>query len=211
MKSRPTIIVLAAGRGTRFHGTQHKLSQALGASCVLASTLQHALASNLAVMVVTIPSLARLVHEHVATRDVLVLSEPNAPFGMGHSIAAGVLARSNASGWLVLPADMPLIKPATLRAVAAELEHHPVAFAQHRGLRGHPVGFAAELYSDLVRLTGDQGAQRLVARYPSKEVEVDDPGVLLDIDTEADLQHLRLQHAAGTPAAGRTGQSLSEA
>ena len=58
---------------------------------------------------------------------------------------------------------------------------------QHRGRRGHPVGFAAELFSELVMLKGDEGARRLLARYPTAAVELDDPGVLLDIDTVDDL------------------------
>jgi molybdenum cofactor cytidylyltransferase len=40
-------------------------------------------------------------------------------------------------------------------------------------------------------LTGDEGARRLVARYPAQGVEVDDPGVLLDVDTEDDLARVR--------------------
>jgi molybdenum cofactor cytidylyltransferase len=130
----------------------------------------------------------------VAARDVVVLDEDGpyqALLGMGYSIAAGVSARPDASGWLILPADMPLVQSATLQAVARELEHHPVVYAQHKGRRGHPVGFSAELYSELVVLTGDEGARRLVARYPAVGVEVDDPGVLIDVDTEADLASLR--------------------
>ena len=82
---------------------------------------------------------------------------------------------------------MPLVRPSTLRAVARELERSPVAYAQHGGRRGHPVGFAAELYSELVGLTGDQGARRVIARYPAVGVELDDPGILIDIDTVDDL------------------------
>ena len=66
-----------------------------------------------------------------------------------------------------------------------------MVFAQHRGRRGHPVGFSAELYSELVRLSGDDGARRVMARYPAHGEELDDPGVLLDIDTAADLDALR--------------------
>ena len=33
----------------------------------------------------------------------------------------------------------------------------------------------------LIALTGDEGARRIVARYPAQAVEVDDPGVLADI------------------------------
>ena len=85
------------------------------------------------------------------------------------------------------------MQPATLQVVARALDQHPVAFAQHTGRRGHPVGFAAELYSELAQLRGDEGARRLVARYPAHAVEVDDPGVLVDIDTTADLRAVRGQ------------------
>ena len=89
-----------------------------------------------------------------------------------------------------------MVQPETLVAVARELAQHPVAYAQYRGRRGHPVGFSAELYSELATLSGDEGARRLVARYPAHAVDVDDPGVLIDIDTEADLDVLRAAGAA---------------
>jgi molybdenum cofactor cytidylyltransferase len=110
---------------------------------------------------------------------------------MGHSIAAGVSARPDARGWLILPGDMPLVRPASMLAVARQLEHHPVVYAQHKGRRGHPVAFSPELYSELVTLTGDEGARRLIARYPAIGVELDDAGVLVDVDTQADLDDVR--------------------
>jgi molybdenum cofactor cytidylyltransferase len=196
MTSRPAVVVLAAGRGSRFRGLHHKLMQTLGASTVLATTISNALATELPVMVVTTEPLAEMVSRHVATRDMVVLPPVGSPasqaLGMGYSIAAGVAARSDASGWLVLPADMPMIQTHTLRQVADELDRHTIVYAQHRGLRGHPVGFSAELYSELVLLTGDEGARRLLARYPALGVEVDDPGVLLDVDTEDDLDRVRV-------------------
>lgn len=199
MKSRPAVIVLAAGTGSRFAAPGHKLTQRLGSSSVLGSTLRHALATQLPVVVVTTEALADGARRHVASRDVVVLPVVGTPgpqpLGMGFSIAAGVSARPDATGWLVLPGDMPLIRTATMLAVAEALEQHPVAYAQYRGRRGHPVGFAAELYSELATLTGDEGARRLVARYPAHGVDVDDPGVLIDVDTEADLERVRTQQA----------------
>src|SRR5436190_1829194 len=128
-------------------------------------------------------------------RTVVVLadvgSDGGASQGMGASIAAGVRASSDSAGWLVLPGDMPLVRPATLLAVARALDHHAVAYAQHGGRRGHPVGFAAELYPELTELSGDEGARRIIARYPAFAVDLDDPGILVDIDTEGDLDALR--------------------
>ena len=204
MQSRPTVVVLAAGKGSRFKGSAHKLEQSLGDLSVLGRTLRNAIESHLPVVVVTTQALAARAADVVAARDVVVVPQALAALGMGHSIAAGVAARADAPGWVLLPGDMPMVRPATLLAVATALEHHPVAYAQHQGRRGHPVGFAAELYSELMMLSGDEGARRIVARYPAIGVDVDDPGVLLDLDTEADLAAMRALHAADEqrPAAG---------
>ena len=195
MGRQPAVIVLAAGKGSRFLGPEHKLAQVLGTSTVLGTTLQHAIESHLAVVVVTTEPLAGVACRSVAARDVVVLPEVGAPgqaeLGMGYSIGAGVAARPDAAGWLILPADMPRVRPSTLQAVAAELAHHAVAYAQYRGRRGHPVAFSAELYSELIGLRGDEGARRLIARYPAMGVEVDDPGVLVDVDTLDDLEEVR--------------------
>jgi molybdenum cofactor cytidylyltransferase len=196
----PTVIVLAAGLGSRFTGGGHKLEQMLvddehsaGASTVLSHTLRHAIASGLPVVVVTTAELAPLAYDDIAARDVHIVPKaaPARGRGIGDSIAAGVSARAGSPGWLLLPGDMPRVQASTIKAVAQALATHPVAFAQHQGRRGHPVAFSAELYSELTRLTGDEGARRLVARYPSCAVEVDDPGVLIDIDTREDLHEQR--------------------
>jgi molybdenum cofactor cytidylyltransferase len=191
MNARPTIVVLAAGQGRRFGPGGHKLLQSVGPDTVLAETVRHAIETGWPVAVVTTEALAPTAAPWVATRDLVVLSDADAARGVGHSIAAGVVAHAGAPGWLVLPGDMPLVRPETIVAVGRALEQHPVAYAQYQGRRGHPVGFAAELYSELMTLSGDEGARRLVARYPSVAVEVADPGVLIDVDTEADLAAAR--------------------
>ena len=199
MSSQRTVVVLAAGRSERFGAGRHKLAQPLGASSVLAQTLARAIASHLRTVVVTTAAFVDLARSSVAARDIVVLpevgSDGSGSLGMGTSIAAGVRASFDSAGWLVLPGDMPLVQPSTLIAVARALDHHAVAYAQHGGRRGHPVGFAAELYAELTELSGDEGARRIIARYPAFAVDLDDPGILVDIDTEGDLDALRRSFA----------------
>lgn len=201
MRFRPTIVVPAAGRGSRFGGPSHKLEQPFGNSTVLGSTVRHAIQTQLPVVVITTEALAPLVRSQLATRDICVLSDTDAARGMGATIASGVAERSGAPGWLVLPGDMPLVRPDTLLAVAGALEQHAVVYAQHRGRRGHPVAFSAELYSELIQLSGDEGARRVMLRYPAHGQDVDDAGVLLDVDTHDDLETLR-QGSLPAQAAG---------
>lgn len=184
MRSRPTIIVLAAGPGRRGAGSPARLAQPLAGSSVLATTLAHAIQTRLPVVVVTTEGLLPLVADQIAHRDALVVSAADVLRGSGHLVALGVTERASSPGWLVLPGDLPRVLPSTLLAVAKALDEHPVAYAQYRGRRGHPVGFGAELYSELALLSGDDGVRRLIARYPGFAAEVDDPGVRSDAEAE---------------------------
>ena len=212
MRFRPTIVVPAAGFGRRFGGPLHKLQQPFDGSTVLGATVRNAIRTQLPVVVVTTAALAPLLQQQLATRDIVVVSDADAARGMGASIAAGIRERSGAPGWLVLPGDMPLLQPGTVLAVASALAQHPVVYAQHRGQRGHPVGFAAELYSELIQLSGDDGARRVMQRYPAHGQDVDDAGALLDVDTPGDLDALRRSaaEAAGAAAAVPGKKSVSE-
>ena len=202
MKNEPAVVVLAAGAGSRYHGTRHKLSEQLGGDSVLVRTLRNAIASEMSVVLVISEALIAEARGLVAPADMVVVDpRSQTSWGMGDSIAAGVSIHASATGWLVLPADMPLVRPGSLRAVAAALDQQPIAFAQHRGRRGHPVGFGAELFSELVMLKGDEGARRLLARYPTAAVELDDPGVLFDIDTIDDLVVAQRRIDGATPVA----------
>jgi molybdenum cofactor cytidylyltransferase len=111
-------------------------------------------------------------------------------------LAAGVAARADADGWVVLPAERPLVQPATLRAVGQALAEHQVAYAQHQGRPGEPTGYAAELFSELILLDSDDAPRRLAARYPALGGEVDDPGVLLDAASGDGLARARAVVAA---------------
>lgn len=108
--------------------------------------------------------------------------------GMGDSIAAAVRKTSQADGWLILPADLPLIQSGSLRAVAAALTGHDVVVPVYRGQRGHPVGFSVGCRQALLGLKGDKGAAPVARAYAAVELVVGDIGCVTDIDTIDDLQ-----------------------
>ena len=201
MNQPPVVVVLAAGRGSRFDGPGHKLSQPFASANVLETTLSHVVESGLPLVVVTTEPLVAHAARIVAQKDIVTLPAGEAQRGMARSIVAGVSARGYASGWLVMPADMPLVRPATLKAVAAALPGHACVVPYFEGRRGHPVGFSSELFPELMALEGDEGARRLLRRYPSHPLDVADPGILMDIDTRSDLQAAQDQAARqGAPS-----------
>jgi molybdenum cofactor cytidylyltransferase len=165
----PTVIVLAAGKGERFKAsgsTQDKLESLLCGQSVREHVLVAVQASGLPCHVV----------ERIHTAH---LANP----GMGDSIACGVAATLDAQGWLILPADLPLIQSRTLLAVASALQQHLVVVPRYEGQHGHPVGFAPSCREALLELTGDQGARAVVAQHTAWQLGVDDEGCVLDVDT----------------------------
>ena len=176
----PTVIVLASGRGERFTasgGRTHKLQALLAGKPVLQHTLDAVIASGLP----------------------WHLEDAGHP-GMGDSIAAAVRATPDAAGWLVLPADLPLVRSDTLRAVAGALAQHAVVIPLYQGQRGHPVGFSAVCRDDLQGLTGNQGAAPVVRAKSALNsvafLELDDRGIVTDIDTVDDLARAEQLFAA---------------
>jgi len=166
------VIVLAAGRGERFAasgGSTHKLDALLAGKAVR----DHVLAA------VRTSGLPHYVVQADASRP-----------GMGDSIAAGVRATADAPGWLILPADLPLIRGDTLRQVALAPPSGALV-PLYRGQRGHPVRFSAACGPALLDLEGNQGAALvLLAQEAINSIaflELDDIGIVTDVDTVEDL------------------------
>jgi molybdenum cofactor cytidylyltransferase len=85
---------------------------------------------------------------------------------------------------------MPSILPATIRSIAAAVDaRDAIAAPAYHDTRGHPVVFGASHLPALGRCTGDRGATGLLATHALTLVPTEDPGVLADIDTPADLDH----------------------
>ena len=114
-----------------------------------------------------------------------IVEAADASRGQSRSLAAGVAALDQAPGLVVGLGDMPFVAPATLRAIVDEMSAHPehIVRPRHAGQPGNPVGFPACAFAALGRIEGDIGARSVVAASDQiRFVEVDDPGVLTDID-----------------------------
>jgi molybdenum cofactor cytidylyltransferase len=181
-------ILLAAGEGRRFGADKlmHPLADGTPIAIRSARNLVQVMPGAVAVVRTAESELAR----HLVEAGLRVVECPDAAEGMGRTLAAGVRATPQASGWVVALGDMPFVRPETIAALATELERGARLVAPvHQGRRGNPVAIAGDYFDELVALTGDQGARDILRRDAALLVarETDDPGVVRDIDTTADL------------------------
>ena len=179
---------MAAGFSRRFGADKllYPLADGIPIGLAAARHLRAALPETLVIINADEKELAALL-----TQDGFPVTVcPQAHNGMGDSLAWGVEQTARASAWIVALADMPFIRPATICRVADAIEHETALAAPvFQGKRGHPVGFGRIYAQELKQLTGDEGARAILRRHQQnlRGLGCEDPGVLADIDTLADL------------------------
>jgi molybdenum cofactor cytidylyltransferase len=196
---RLTGILLAAGQSRRF-GADKRLVTLPGGEPLAMHCARTLCAALDDVLVVLRPDDAALA-ERLAALGCRVTHNPHAAEGMGASIRHGVGQSLHSDGWLILPADLPLLRSTTVRQVAAALQEGGAVVPVCQGRRGHPVGFSARYREGLLDLDGDEGARRLLAADPGKVrwLAVDDAGICRDVDTPAALRDAVQGRGQGTP------------
>jgi molybdenum cofactor cytidylyltransferase len=184
-------LLLCGGASVRFG--RDKLLEKIGdaGEPMAVVSARHLLAASDRVLAVT-RSGRRDLRELLERLGCEVMETDRALEGLGSSLAAGVESSADAGGWIVTLADMPFIRPQTIRAVRNAIEEGAriaAPFDRASGKRGHPVAFAAALREELLAIRGDAGARSVIQRHRDsvRLVEVDDAGIARDIDRPEDL------------------------
>ena len=188
---RAVAVVTAAGSAERFGGK--KLLTQIDGEPLLDHTISELLEGGVAEVIVVVGSDARaeLERDVNAMLDprVRAVENPDPSRGMFSSIQEGV-AQAQGDAILVMPGDMPFVSPETVRAVIAAYERKPsIVSPRYRGKRGHPVALPAHL-RDEIRAADPRATLHDVIRGHADiriDVDVDDAGVIRDVDRPEDL------------------------
>jgi molybdenum cofactor cytidylyltransferase len=193
-------VILAAGAGSRLGGVAKALLAYRGHSYLEAIAVTARAVGLVDAVVVVGAPFAHDVASHARQLGLRVRVNPAPERGMASSVALGFAAIASGPAqhaWL-WPVDHPAVTVVTLRRLiealpasgpGSELE---VAQPRHAGRGGHPPLVARRLWLRLAgcadHVDGARGVLRAARAIP---VEVDDPGVVADVDTVAEREALR--------------------
>lgn len=186
-------VILAAGEASRMGRVKQLLP--FKGKTVLQWVIDNAAASSLQRVVVVLGHCAGLIEPAIAGEKVTVVVNEDYKSGQSSSVKAGMRALPEGSdAVLFLLGDQPLVAPETINRVldAYRSTHSPIVLPVFNGKRGNPVLFSRETFPALDALAGDSGARPLFEEYAARilQVQVDDPYIHFDVDTEED--YLRL-------------------
>lgn len=196
MSSNTAAILLAAGNSRRMGSSKQLLD--FGGKTVLARCLETLLAGGVREIVVVVGIAGDAVVIEAGRFPVQVVVNCDPGGDMASSLRVGRDALSKAvRGIIVALCDYPLVRPETVSLLLGKHASFPdkIIIPVTGGRRGHPLLLPRLILNELrVGLT-----LRDLIRYDPERLhclQVDDPGILLDMDTPEDYQRLS---AAGLP------------
>lgn len=188
-------IILSAGASRRM-GTPKALLKMDGAAFL--ERLTAAFAPACEPLIVVLGYDAARIQESLTGAGVDVVVNPDPARGMFSSLQCGLRAiPAQSEAVIFTPVDYPGIRAGTIAGLAEAFTElrAPVTLPRHEGERGHPVCISRAVIDELLALPVSAQARDVIRAYRSKSayVDVDDPGILADIDSPEDYQRLATQ------------------
>jgi molybdenum cofactor cytidylyltransferase len=189
-------LILAAGASSRMGRPKALLACGGSGLTFVASLIAALTAGGIGDTVVVGRRDDEALREEVEKKGARFVENPHAEDGQLSSLLAGlnVVDRPEVRGVLVTPVDVPLVSRETIAALinAFNDSRAPVVRAVHRARHGHPVIFSRRVFDELRRADAALGAKAVVHAHAAEvlNVEVDEPAVLIDVDTPEDYARL---------------------
>ena len=209
MTERPpklAALILAAGYSSRMGHCKALLP--IAGESVVARIVSTFRAADIEAITVVSGHDAEPVEAAARALGVGCVANPDYARGMYSSVQAGIKALApDVDACFLLPVDIPLVRAATIAALAAAYvkQPAPISYPRFSGRRGHPPLIARALFAEILSGQGEGGLRALLATQQGDAADVDvlDEGVILDMDTPADydqLAQLALRRHLPTPA-----------
>jgi len=193
-KSKIALIILAAGKSTRFPG--NKLLAKINGEFMIEKIVKTALSSKVyRILIVTgyeAEKIKQLIEEMKDER-IQIVYNPKYEEGQSSSVKTGVKkVIEEADAVMIHPADVPFITPEDIDRLIEvfEITNAAIIVASYRGRHGHPILFSSKLFSEIMEITEEKhGLKELVEKYREEIVEVESSQyTTIDIDTPEELK-----------------------
>jgi molybdenum cofactor cytidylyltransferase len=183
-------IVLAAGYSSRANA--FKMTLPLGPMSVLEQTISKF--EGICTRVIVVAGFqAELIQEEINqindkkaySFQIKFVYNENFNQGMFTSIQKGC-TEVNSPVFFITPGDCPLVKKVTLQLLAAHKGNVVIPSFQFKG--GHPIKLSKPVKQKILETNTDSNLRVVLNGYEKEYINVDDPGVLVDVDTPEDYQ-----------------------
>lgn len=177
-------VIIAAGQSERM-SPQLKLLLPLNGQSVLRHSIFSMLPFVSRIIVVTGYRSEDIIEHIKDIERVQTIFNPNHQKGMFSSIITGFSKVTQEHAFL-LPADCPFISGEVYKKMSSS--KGDIVIPTYNNQPGHPVRISKSVIQQLLLEPEDTILRTFIQRHPYQMIEVDDPGILMDIDTPEDYK-----------------------
>ena len=188
------IIILAGGNSSRLGHPKQLLKYKN--QTLLKHAADTALATGIRPVLVILGADRDTFKEELSGTEVNIVVNNEWNEGMASSIRAGIKELQanfpTVDGAIIMVCDQPFVHKGLLNQLL-EIQKEtgkPMVAAYYEGVKGTPVLFHHRLFPELMALTGDKGARKILEKNPLLVETIPFPEGKLDIDTESDFKEL---------------------
>ncbi|WHY98556.1 nucleotidyltransferase family protein [Peribacillus simplex] len=186
-------IVLAAGYSSRANAFKMTLPMGqMGEMSVLEQTISkfEGLCSRIIVVAgfqaeIIQEEIAKIISKNAYSFQIKFVYNENFNQGMFHSIQKGC-NEVNAPTFFITPGDCPLVKKETVQLLAKHKGNVVIPSFDYKG--GHPIKLSSEVKQKILETNPESNLRVVLGGYEKQYMNVDDAGVLMDVDTPEDYQ-----------------------
>jgi molybdenum cofactor cytidylyltransferase len=198
--SRFAAVILAGGLSTRME--QLKPLLPLGKATITDAAVATFLGLGVDVYLV-VGYRREQIEAGINNNGITIVYNPDFKKGMLTSIQAGVRRlKPGYQAFFVLPVDIPLVKPASIKQLieAGTANPEKIIYPTYNSKRGHPPLIPASLIPEILGWDKEGGLKTFLKMYEKSafEVPVNDEFILLDIDTPEDYKNLLVRYRQET-------------
>lgn len=186
-------IIIAAGSSSRLG--QPKQNLIYQNKTLLQRTIEAVLASNCKPVLVILGANAQLIRPSIQQPDIKIMDNPNWADGMASSIKIGITAlecESDVNNALILLCDQPFVDTGLITHIMSKQQEtgKSIIACSYNNTFGVPVLFGKVLFPELLSLTENEGAKKLLKNHPLDIETVPFEKGGIDIDTPEDYERL---------------------
>ena len=189
-------VILAGGESKRM-GATNKLLVPINGKPMVAFTAETIIASKANSVAAVTGFEHQKIQEAIKNSNIEFIHNKNFQNGISSSVVTAIKsAPEDCSAILIGLGDMPKITVSHINMLIDAynpLEGRAICVPTWKGKRGNPVLWARRFFPEMLQLKGDFGAKELMGKYAELvvEVEMNDNGIVIDIDTPEALEEFR--------------------
>jgi molybdenum cofactor cytidylyltransferase len=183
-----SIIILAAGASSRMGAPKQLLL--VDGKTLIKRICDTAMDTTCHPIVVVLGANRNLIRNETERMPITVIDNPQWENGMSSSIKMGLagayMTEKAIEAVIFLTVDMPYVSAELINKMIEKAESDEkieIVACKYENQMGIPVLFKRSIFTDLLELSGDEGAKKVVVKNKDKTVFIDFPEGKLDLDT----------------------------